>query len=296
MRQMLITLAVGLAALSAMSDRVMKVGAAEESGDVTALKQQQKTPVTADAGDFKIFLSLLEAAYSKLHPNPGNRDNDWVAYIISDLAALRPGNDPREAEKRGAATPFNTAGTLGVYTVFAPNDAAFGRLPKGAVEALRKDPERLKKFLRAHIVPSKIMLVDMLASPGGDIGVKILPNSSRSLRALDGSAISICPDDPNHVAVGSPCGSRKGAGKIIRADIPAGGGASGKVAAKVVGEVSAGRGVIHVIDAVLVPDGPPLGKRHHAGRRAHTGQRQTGSLYDLVSAGAGRLTRKPPPL
>ncbi len=65
-----------------------------------------------------------------------------------------------------AAGSFNTlvtavkaaglVGTLkgkGPYTVFAPNDAAFAKLPPGTVESLLKNKAKLAAILKYHVVP-----------------------------------------------------------------------------------------------------------------------------------------------
>lgn len=46
--------------------------------------------------------------------------------------------------------------TSGPYTLFAPSDAAFGRLPKGTVEALLKDIESLRAILMYHWVAGQV--------------------------------------------------------------------------------------------------------------------------------------------
>jgi uncharacterized surface protein with fasciclin (FAS1) repeats len=59
------------------------------------------------------------------------------------------------------------AGTLkgpGPFTVFAPTDAAFAKLPPGALDALLKDKEALKRVLLHHVVPGKKTAADVLAS------------------------------------------------------------------------------------------------------------------------------------
>ena len=45
----------------------------------------------------------------------------------------------------------------GPFTVFAPTDEAFAKLPDGAVEALIADPEKLRQVLLYHVVPGKVM-------------------------------------------------------------------------------------------------------------------------------------------
>jgi uncharacterized surface protein with fasciclin (FAS1) repeats len=44
----------------------------------------------------------------------------------------------------------------GPFTVFAPTDEAFAKLPKGTIEALLKDKEALKKILLYHVVSGKV--------------------------------------------------------------------------------------------------------------------------------------------
>jgi len=66
-------------------------------------------------------------------------------------------------------TALQTAGltdTLkgeGPFTVFAPSDAAFAKLPKDKLEALLKDKDALVKLLNAHIVAHKITSDDVTA-------------------------------------------------------------------------------------------------------------------------------------
>ncbi|MFN3872197.1 MAG: fasciclin domain-containing protein [Ignavibacterium sp.] len=61
------------------------------------------------------------------------------------------------------ATALTEAGLIetlqgkGPFTVFAPTDDAFAKLPKGTVEALLKDKEALKKILLYHVVSGNVM-------------------------------------------------------------------------------------------------------------------------------------------
>lgn len=50
----------------------------------------------------------------------------------------------------------------GPFTVFAPTDAAFAKLPKGTVEALLKDKAKLASILTYHVVPGKVMAADVV--------------------------------------------------------------------------------------------------------------------------------------
>jgi len=49
----------------------------------------------------------------------------------------------------------------GPYTVFAPTDEAFAKLPEGTVEGLLADPEALSEILLYHVVPGKVMAADV---------------------------------------------------------------------------------------------------------------------------------------
>lgn len=51
----------------------------------------------------------------------------------------------------------------GPFTVFAPTDAAFAKLPAGTVEALLKDKAKLAAILTYHVVPGKVMAKDVKA-------------------------------------------------------------------------------------------------------------------------------------
>ncbi len=50
----------------------------------------------------------------------------------------------------------------GPFTVFAPTDAAFAKLPAGTVEALLKDPAKLKSILLYHVVSGKVTAADVV--------------------------------------------------------------------------------------------------------------------------------------
>jgi len=50
----------------------------------------------------------------------------------------------------------------GPFTVFAPTDDAFAKLPKGTVENLLKDKEKLAAILTYHVVPGKVMAADVV--------------------------------------------------------------------------------------------------------------------------------------
>ena len=80
------------------------------------------------------------------------------------------------------ATALTAAGLIdtlkgpGPFTVFAPTDAAFAKVPKADLEALLKDKAKLTAVLTYHVVPGKVMAKDVKAGKvktvqGSDITV-----------------------------------------------------------------------------------------------------------------------------
>jgi len=61
-----------------------------------------------------------------------------------------------------AAGLVDTLKAKGPFTVFAPTDDAFAKLPKGTVEGLLKDIPKLKTVLTYHVVPGKVMSSDVV--------------------------------------------------------------------------------------------------------------------------------------
>lgn len=49
----------------------------------------------------------------------------------------------------------------GPFTVFAPTDAAFARVPAAQLDAIAKDKERLRQVLTYHVVPGKVMAAEV---------------------------------------------------------------------------------------------------------------------------------------
>jgi uncharacterized surface protein with fasciclin (FAS1) repeats len=110
-----------------------------------------------------------------------------------------------------AAGLVDTLKGAGPFTVFAPTDEAFAKLPAGTVDALLKDIPKLKKILTYHVVSGKVMAADV---------VKL-----KSANTVEGSTVKI--DASNGVKINDST--------VTTAD------------------VAADNGVIHIIDAVLLP-------------------------------------------
>lgn len=60
-----------------------------------------------------------------------------------------------------AAGLADTLKSQGPFTVFAPTDEAFAKLPAGTVESLLNDKEKLAQILTYHVVPGKVMSSDV---------------------------------------------------------------------------------------------------------------------------------------
>ncbi len=100
----------------------------------------------------------------------------------------------------------------GPFTVFAPTDKAFARVPKEKLETLLKDKKILAGVLTYHVVPGKVMAADV---------VKL-----DSAKTAHGKSLNIVAKDDKVTINGV---------KVIKTDIVC------------------KNGVIHVIDAVLLP-------------------------------------------
>ena len=62
-----------------------------------------------------------------------------------------------------AAGLVDTLKGPGPFTVFAPTDAAFAKIPKATLDGLLKDKAALTKVLTYHVVPGKVMAADVKA-------------------------------------------------------------------------------------------------------------------------------------
>ena len=105
----------------------------------------------------------------------------------------------------------------GPFTVFAPTDAAFAKLPAGTVEALLADREKLAAILTYHVVAGRVMAGDIVKANGA------------SPSTVNGAALDVVVRDGKVWVNGA---------QVVTAD------------------VAASNGVIHVIDTVLIPAMP----------------------------------------
>lgn len=115
-----------------------------------------------------------------------------------------------------AADLVDTLKGTGPFTVLAPTDEAFEKLPKGTVESLLKpeNKDKLAAILKYHVIPSKAMAADVVKLDG------------KTVKTVEGSTVKVTVKGDD-VMVGKA--------KVVKTD------------------VACSNGVIHVIDTVLLP-------------------------------------------
>jgi uncharacterized surface protein with fasciclin (FAS1) repeats len=130
--------------------------------------------------------------------------------------AVAAGSFKTLAKALQAAELVETLKGTGPYTVFAPTDEAFGKLPAQTVTDLLKpeNKEKLQRILTYHVVPGRVSSTEV---------VKL-----RTARAVSGDTIDI-------TAVGGTV--MVDSARVVKTD------------------VQASNGIIHVIDSVILPDG-----------------------------------------
>ncbi len=118
-----------------------------------------------------------------------------------------------------AAGLVDTLSGPGPFTVFAPTNAAFGKLPKGTVETLVKPENKatLTKILTYHVVPGKLAAADL--------------TDGKKLTTVEGEQLTV----------------RNVGGKVSLVD------AKGGTSRVTIPNVNQSNGVIHVVNSVLMP-------------------------------------------
>jgi uncharacterized surface protein with fasciclin (FAS1) repeats len=91
-----------------------------------------------------------------------------TAFAAKDIVdtAVAAGNFKTLVVALKAADLVNTLKGKGPYTVFAPTDEAFAKIPKADLDALLANKEKLSAVLTYHVVPGKVMAKDVKA---GDV-------------------------------------------------------------------------------------------------------------------------------
>ena len=112
---------------------------------------------------FLLFAAMFLMGVMPLMANddpPANEDKDIVE------VAVNAGIFKTLAAALSAADLVETLKGDGPFTVFAPTDEAFAKLPEGTVESLLKpeNKDKLIEILTYHVVPGKIMSSDLLST------------------------------------------------------------------------------------------------------------------------------------
>jgi uncharacterized surface protein with fasciclin (FAS1) repeats len=125
-----------------------------------------------------------------------------------------------------AAGLVETLSGDGPFTVFAPNNAAFDKLPAGTVDGLLKPEslDKLKAVLTYHVVSGKFDAATVIDAINKN-------NGKYTVTTVQGGAIVLSLKD----------------GKVLLTD------ANGGTATVILADVAASNGVIHAIDSVVMP-------------------------------------------
>lgn len=171
--------------------------------------------VLKQVGSFAFALSLFVAV--AVAPNATASANGPVGKKSADIVdtAVAAGSFTTLATALEAAGLIDALKGEGPFTVFAPTDAAFAKLPAGTVASLLKpeNKEKLKAILLYHVVAGKVPAADVVKLNG------------QSVKTLQGGMLKI---RTKH-------GVRVDSSNVTQTDI------------------DASNGVIHVIDTVLMP-------------------------------------------
>jgi uncharacterized surface protein with fasciclin (FAS1) repeats len=109
-------------------------------------------------------------------PEAASKANPVAVKDIVDTA-VAAGSFKTLVQALTAAGLVDTLRGEGPFTVFAPTDEAFAKLPQGALEGLLADKAKLTAVLTYHVVPGKVMAADVVklknakTVQGGSLGI-----------------------------------------------------------------------------------------------------------------------------
>lgn len=128
--------------------------------------------------------------------------------------AVEAGSFNTLAKAVTAAGLVDTLTGTGPFTVFAPTDDAFAKLPSGTLEGLLADIPKLKSILTYHVIAGKVMAKDVVELNG------------KSAETVNGAKVAISTDGGVKL---------DGKSNVTKTDI------------------ECTNGVIHIIDSVIIP-------------------------------------------
>jgi len=153
----------------------------------------------------QVHIHIIISLYKGMSKMPGICDTAVAAGNFKTLVAATQ-----------AAGLVETLNTKGPYTVFAPTDDAFAKLPPGTVDSLLKDIPKLTSILKYHVIEGAVPAADVIVH--------------KNLTTLQGQDLNVDAAKWHlHKSV-----------KINDANI-------------ITADVKADNGVIHIIDKVLIP-------------------------------------------
>jgi uncharacterized surface protein with fasciclin (FAS1) repeats len=153
------------------------------------------TRLTRTAARLGVLVGLA-ALVGLAGPAPRAADAQAATVDIVDTA-VTAGSFQTLAAALQAAGLVETLKGPGPFTVFAPTDEAFAKLPPGTVEALLQDPARLRAVLTYHVVPGAVTSADVA--------------SLRSATTVQGSDL----------AIDATSGVKVNGATVVKADVPA---------------------------------------------------------------------------
>jgi len=100
-----------------------------------------------------------------------------------------------------AADLVTTLKSTGPFTVFAPTDDAFAKLPSGTIENLLKNPDQLAAILKYHVVPGRVMAADVvkLSSAKTALGQTLAVNATNGVKINNANVIKTDIETSNGV-------------------------------------------------------------------------------------------------
>ena len=129
---------------------------------------------------FAVIVSLVGAPLALADTKTAPKAMMAKADIVD--TAIAAGSFKTLAKALTEAGLVDTLKGPGPFTVFAPTDAAFAKLPKGALEALLKDKKKLTAVLTYHVVAGKVMAADAAKLTTA----KTVNGASLTIKAKDG--------------------------------------------------------------------------------------------------------------
>jgi uncharacterized surface protein with fasciclin (FAS1) repeats len=128
----------------------------------------------------------VAVAYHKAEPKAKAKDEAEKPKDIVDTA-VAAGSFKILAKALTEAELVDALKGEGPFTVFAPTDEAFEKLPEGTLEALLKDKEKLIAILKYHVVAGKVMAKDVVKLEEAET---LLKDAKVKIDAKDGVKIN----------------------------------------------------------------------------------------------------------